>query len=86
MRGQLLNQKHFQWLIDSLLLQRYVSAAAVRNLRRPTGAFAQRRVRVNRLADVHRVRTHLDGQGNLTNHVACMRADHAVVVCVQCLY
>ena len=34
-------------------------------------------MRVNRLADVHRIRAHFDGQRNLTNHVARMRADHA---------
>ena len=49
----------------------------MRHLRRHTNALAQRRVRVNRLADVHRVGTHLDGQGNLTNHVTRVRADHA---------
>jgi len=34
-------------------------------------------VRVNRLADVDRVGTHLDGQGNLADHVAGMGADDA---------
>ncbi len=32
---------------------------------------------MNRLTDIHRVRTHLDRQRNLTNHVARMRANHA---------
>ena len=34
-------------------------------------------MRVNRLADVHRTRPHLDGQRNLADHVARMGADHA---------
>ena len=34
-------------------------------------------MRVNRLADVHRVRAHLDGQCNLPDHVAGMGADQA---------
>ena len=49
----------------------------MRHLRRHANALAQRRVRVNGLAGVHRVRPHLDRQGNLANHVAGMGADHA---------
>ena len=49
----------------------------MRHLRRHADAFAQRRMRVNRLADVHGVSTHLDGQRNLADHVAGMGADHA---------
>ena len=49
----------------------------MRHFRRHTDAFPQRRMRMNRLADVHRVRTHLNRQGNLADHVARMRADHA---------
>ena len=49
----------------------------MRNLRRHADAFAQRGVRVDGLADVHGVGAHLDGQGNLANHVARMPADHA---------
>ena len=49
----------------------------MRHLGRHANAFAKRRVRVNRLADVHCVSTHLDGQRNLTNHVARVGADHA---------
>ena len=49
----------------------------MRHLRRHADAFAKRRMRVNRLADVHRICTHLDGQRNLANHVARMRANHA---------
>ena len=47
------------------------------HLRRHTDALAQRRMRVNLLANIHRVRPHLDSQGNLANHVTGMRADHA---------
>ena len=32
---------------------------------------------MNRLTDVHGVCAHLDGQSDLANHVARMRADHA---------
>ena len=38
---------------------------------------AQRRVRVNRFADIDCVRSHLNGQCNLANHVARVRPDHA---------
>ena len=34
-------------------------------------------IKVNRLADVHRIRPHFNRQRNFANHVACMRADHA---------
>jgi hypothetical protein len=34
-------------------------------------------MRVDGLADVHRVCAHLDGQGDFADHVARMRADHA---------
>ena len=34
-------------------------------------------MRVNRLADVYRIRTHLNRQSDLADHVARMRADHA---------
>ena len=44
---------------------------------RHADAFAQRGVWVNGFADVHRVCAHLDGQRDLANHVARMRADHA---------
>ncbi len=49
----------------------------MRHLRRHADALAQRGVRVDGLADVHRISAHLDGQGDLANHVARMRADHA---------
>ena len=49
----------------------------MRHFRRHADALAQRRMRVDGLADVHCVGTHLDGQGNLANHVARMGADHA---------
>ena len=49
----------------------------MRHFRRHANAFAQRGVRVNRLADIHCVRTHLDSQCYLANHVTRVRADHA---------
>ena len=49
----------------------------MRHFRRHTDAFPQRRMRMNRLADVHRVRTHLNRQGNFANHVTRVRANHA---------
>jgi len=47
------------------------------HLGRHANALAQRKVRVNRLADVHRIRAHLNRQRNLADHVARVRADHA---------
>ena len=49
----------------------------MRHLSRHTDALAKRGMRVNRLANVHRIRSHLDGQRNLANHVASVGADHA---------
>jgi len=49
----------------------------MRHFRGHANGFAQRGMRVNRLADIHRVCAHFDGQRNLPNHVACVRADHA---------
>ena len=49
----------------------------MRHFRRHADALAQRRMRVDGLADVDSVRTHLDGQGDLADYVARMRADHA---------
>ena len=49
----------------------------MRNLRRHADALAQRGVRVDSLADVHRICAHLDGQSNLADHVARVGADHA---------
>ena len=46
----------------------------MRQFRGHANGFAQRRARVNRLTDVHRVRAHLDSQRDLANHVACVRA------------
>ena len=48
----------------------------MRHLRRHADGFPQRRMRVNRLANIHRVSTHLDGQRNLADHVAGVGADH----------
>ena len=39
--------------------------------------FAQSRMRVNRLADVHRIATHFDRQANLPDQIARMGADNA---------
>jgi hypothetical protein len=60
-----------------LLARRYVRAATVRHFCRHADAFAQRGVGVNGFADVHRVCAHLDGQRDLADHVARVRADHA---------
>jgi len=49
----------------------------MRHFRRHADAFAQRGVRVDGLADVHRVGAHLDGQGDFADHVAGMGADDA---------
>jgi hypothetical protein len=49
----------------------------MRHLRRHANALAQRRMRVNRLANVHCIGAHLNGQGNLANHVAGVGAHHA---------
>ena len=49
----------------------------MRHLSRHANGFTQRRVRVNRLADVHGIRTHFNRQRNLANHVSRIRADHA---------
>ena len=49
----------------------------MRHFRRHADALTQRRVRVNRLAYIDRVRAHFNRQRDLANHVAGMRADHA---------
>ena len=49
----------------------------MRHFRRHANAFTQRRMRVNRLADVHRICADLHGKCNLADHVVCMGADHA---------
>ena len=49
----------------------------MRHLRRHANALAQRRVRVNCLANIHSVRPHLDGQRNFADHVAGVGADQA---------
>ena len=50
---------------------------AVRDLGRHADAFAQRGMRMDRLADVDLVGAHLDGQRDLADHVAGVRADDA---------
>ena len=49
----------------------------MRHFRRHPYGLTQRRVRVNRLTNIHRISAHLYRQCNLANHVACMRADDA---------
>ncbi len=49
----------------------------MRHLRRHANGLPKRGMRVNRLADVDGVCTHLDGKRNLANHVTRVRADHA---------
>ena len=46
------------------------------HLCRHADGFPKCGMRVNRLANVHRFRAHLDGQGNLADHVAGVGADH----------
>ncbi len=49
----------------------------MRHLGRHANAFAQRRMRVDGLADVHGVGAHLNRQRDLADHVARMGSDHA---------
>ena len=49
----------------------------MRHFRRHAYALARRGVRVNGLANVHRVSAHLNSQRNLANHVARVGAHHA---------
>ena len=49
----------------------------MRHFRRHANGFAKGWMRVDGLADVDSVRTHLDGQGDLADHVARVGADHA---------
>ena len=49
----------------------------MRHFRSHAYALPQRRVRVNRFTNIHRISAHLYRQSNLTDHVACMRADDA---------
>ena len=66
-----------EFLSSSAPLRRHVGAGAVRDLGRHADALAQRRVRMDRLADVDRVGAHLDRQRDLADQVAGMRADDA---------
>src|SRR5690606_30904382 len=59
------------------LLRRQVGAAAVGHFRRHAQALAERRVRMDGLADVDGVGPHLDGQRDLADHVAGVRAHDA---------
>ena len=49
----------------------------MRHLRRHADALTQRRMRMNRLADIHRIRTHLNRLRHCANHVASVRVDDA---------
>ena len=49
----------------------------MRHFRRHADGFAQRGMRMNRLADVYGISPHLNRQGNFANHVARVGADHA---------
>ena len=49
----------------------------MRNFCRHADAFTQSWMRVNGLADIYGIRTHLNRQRHFANHVARMRADHA---------
>lgn len=57
---------------------RHIRSTTMRHFRHHADGFPQRGMRVNHLADVHRISVHLNRQGNLTNHVARMRADHGM--------
>ena len=49
----------------------------MRHLRRHADGFPNRRMRVNRFANIQCIRAHLDRQRNFANHVAGLGADHA---------
>ena len=48
----------------------------MRYLSRHTNALTQGRVCMYGFADINRISTHLDGQYDLADHVACVGADH----------
>ena len=57
---------------DSLLAhRRQIRTTAMRHLSRHANAFAQRRMRMNRLADIHCAHIHFNRLRYLANHVAC---------------
>src|SRR5664279_5720730 len=57
--------------------RRQVGAGPLERFGSEADRFAQRRVRMDRLADVDRVGAHLDRQRDLADHVAGVRADDA---------
>ena len=59
--------------IGLLPCRRHIRAAAMRNLRGHANALAQRGVRVDRLADLHCVCSHLDGQSDLVDQVTALK-------------
>ena len=50
----------------------------IRHFSRHVDGLSQRRVRINRLANIDRICTHFDSQCNLASHVVDMRTNHAV--------
>ena len=65
--------------LELLLRRRQIGATSMRHFRGHAYAFAQSRMRVNRLADIDCVCAHFNGQGYFANHVASVGADHAAV-------
>ena len=61
----------------SLARRWHVRTRPTRHFRRHADGLAQRGVRVARLANIHGIRTHLDGQRGLANHVTGVGTDHA---------
>ena len=51
----------FELKVDLLPNWRQIRTTAMRHFSRHANAFAQRRMRVNRLADVYRISAHFDG-------------------------
>ena len=49
----------------------------MRHFRRPADALTERGMRVNGFANIYGISAHLDGECDLTNHVARMGADDA---------
>ena len=54
-----------------------IRTTAMRHFSCHANAFTERWMRMDRLADIHCISTHFDGQCDLADHVACVSADHA---------
>src|SRR5688572_9943 len=65
------------WSLRLLALRRQIRAGAVGDFSRHSDRLAQRRMRMNRLADVDRVGPHFNCERNLTDQIASVRADNA---------